>query len=417
MATFPALRPASRVFTAAIYPNATHVAYSGRENRVRTSNAMTGARLRLQFLAITETQMLQVASHYAGQRGRFLPFPLSTEVLSGMADPSILSPAGYQWIYVGVPKVTDISVGTAAAPSCVHDVELELEMVPEISAFTGGASWVASAVLAGGAADSGEINLTGAAWSAAAAITGGAGTAGSSVAGADWTAAAAIAGGGYTDANFSSVSLLLHMDGSNGSTTFADSSSAARTVTASGNAQISTVQSKFGGASALFDGTTDYLTAPSSSDFALFSGDFTIEFWVYVASSTTPNQCCIQLSSSGTERANISIVSNLIVLYTETGGNNGSRITGTAPSTETWNHVALVRSGSTTTLFLEGVSLGTASSAPYPSGDMLVEIGANSRAAGATCLNGYIDELRITNGIARYTGSSYTVPTAAFPNS
>jgi hypothetical protein len=174
MATFPALRPASRTFTAASYPNATHVAYSGRENRVRTSNAMTGARLRLQFLAISETQLLQIASHYAGQRGRFLPFPLSTEVLSGMTDPSILSPAGYQWIYVGTPQVTDISVGTAAAPSCVHDVELELEMVPEISTFTGGAAWVASAVLAGGTASDGETRVPGASWSAAAAIAGGA---------------------------------------------------------------------------------------------------------------------------------------------------------------------------------------------------------------------------------------------------
>ena len=113
MATFPALRPASRTYTAPTYPGVAHVAYSGRESRVRTSNASTGARLRLQFPGISETQMLEIASHYAGQRGRFLPFVLSSEVLSGMADPTVLSPAGYLWIYSGSPKVTDISIGTA----------------------------------------------------------------------------------------------------------------------------------------------------------------------------------------------------------------------------------------------------------------------------------------------------------------
>jgi hypothetical protein len=217
------------------------------------------------------------------------------------------------------------------------------------------------------------------------------------------------------DADYDSVSLLLHMDGSNGGTTFTDSSKNAISVTANGNAQISTAQSKFGGASALFDGTTDYLTVASSASFALFAGNFTVEFWVRL-NGTTNNQAVVQLSSSGTERANISIVSNLIVLYTETGGNNATRISGTAPSTGTWHHVAWTRDGTTSRLFLNGTSVGTASSAPYPSGNMAVSIGANDRTSGGTCVDGYIDELRITKGVARYT-ANFTAPSNPFPNS
>lgn len=215
------------------------------------------------------------------------------------------------------------------------------------------------------------------------------------------------------DPYFPSVSLLLPMDGTNGSTAFTDASSNGVAITRSGNAQISTAQSKFGGSSALFDGTTDYLSAAASSLFALFAGNFTVEFWVY-ATNTTNNQTLVLLGTSDSERGNISIVSNLIVLFTTTGGSGATRISGTAPSANTWAHVAWVRSGTTSYLFLNGTSLGTATSVPYPSGNMQVGIGATSVASGVNCLNGYIDDLRITKGVARYT-SNFTPPAAPFP--
>jgi hypothetical protein len=65
------------------------------------------------------------------------------------------------------------------------------------------------------------------------------------------------------DPVFNNVSLLLHGNGTNGSTTITDNSPTPKTVTAVGNAQISTAQSKFGGASIAFDGTGDYLTDAS----------------------------------------------------------------------------------------------------------------------------------------------------------
>lgn len=73
--------------------------------------------------------------------------------------------------------------------------------------------------------------------------------------------------------------LLLHTDGTDGSTTFTDSSLSPKTISVFGNAQVDTAQSKFGGASALFDGTGDYLTG-SSADFAFGTNDFTIDFWM-----------------------------------------------------------------------------------------------------------------------------------------
>ena len=73
--------------------------------------------------------------------------------------------------------------------------------------------------------------------------------------------------------------LLLHFDGADGSTTFTDSSLTPKTFTANGDAQIDTADSKFSGASGLFDGTDDYITTPDSADFVLGSEDFTIDLW------------------------------------------------------------------------------------------------------------------------------------------
>jgi hypothetical protein len=87
------------------------------------------------------------------------------------------------------------------------------------------------------------------------------------------------------DPVFNNVSLLLHGNGTNGSTTITDNSPSPKTVTAVGNAQISTAQSKFGGASIAFDGSGDYLTVLNSSQFNFGVDDFTIEAWFYRTST------------------------------------------------------------------------------------------------------------------------------------
>jgi len=92
--------------------------------------------------------------------------------------------------------------------------------------------------------------------------------------------------GGERDPYFSSVSLLLHGTGTNGSTSIIDRSPSPKTITVAGDAQISTAQSRFGGGSIYVDGAGDFLTA-TSSDFALGSNNFTIESWVYFPSGFT----------------------------------------------------------------------------------------------------------------------------------
>ena len=185
-----------------------------------------------------------------------------------------------------------------------------------------------------------------------------------------------------------------------------------------GNAQISTTQSKFGGASLYLDGSGDYLvSAATNLPFTFGTGDFTIECWIYPASV-----------SSGT----ITIVSNrfdagadtvLIFAFGTTNGlffhtqataviNSATNLTA-----NTWQHVALCRASGTVRIFLNGNQVGSsASSAQNLSATASVFVGQDgTKGAGAAAqFNGYIDDLRITK-YARYT-ANFTAPTLPFPD-
>lgn len=215
---------------------------------------------------------------------------------------------------------------------------------------------------------------------------------------------------------FPNVSLLLHCDGTDASTTFTDFSSQPKTVTAVGNAQVDTAQSKFGGASALFDGTGDALTVPNSVAFEMGSGDFTVEFWVRL-NSTAANQTLIQKGASlqPFQFYYDSAASRFRFNCTNDGGSPQIFITSSgAPSTGTWYHLAGVRTGSTFRFFVDGVQAGTQTytGALYVNTDV-VSIGG--LADGTISLNGWIDDVRITKGVGRYT-ANFTVRTTAFPN-
>lgn len=214
-----------------------------------------------------------------------------------------------------------------------------------------------------------------------------------------------------TDPNFSSVSLLLHMNGSNGSTTFTDSSSNAIAISRIGDAQISTAQSKFGGASAYFDGIGDMLTATQSSGYAFGTGEFCIEGWVYFSSLPLAGSQVVPFSCGsggatvafwqGSMRFAIANVAN-VVDYASA-----------AIVASSWFHWAITRSSGTVRLFVNGALLGstTYSSSLNPSD--AATIGAHP--GGILPITGYIDELRVTKGVARYT-AAFTAPTAPFPD-
>jgi hypothetical protein len=182
-----------------------------------------------------------------------------------------------------------------------------------------------------------------------------------------------------------------------------------------GNAQISTAQSKWGGSSMAFDGTGDYLqTNVATTDlYAFGTGNFTVECWVYFNSlSGTPVLIDFRAASGGAYIFIYANGSSSINFYT----NSAIQITGTISlSTSVWYHVALSRSGTNTKLFVNGNQVGSTyvDSSNYLNAARRPMIGAN----GVNLLdnlNGYIQDLRITKGYARYT-ANFTPPTAAFP--
>ena len=147
-----------------------------------------------------------------------------------------------------------------------------------------------------------------------------------------------------SDPYFDNVVLLLHCDGADGSTTFTDVKG--HTCTANGNAQIDTAQSKFGGASALFDGTGDYLSVADSSDWDLASSQsFTAECW-YRPAAIGANCAIISMGSSHLLFVNASTG----MLRCPVAGINSS--TGYL-TTGSWHHCAVTRDGAAVKLFLD----------------------------------------------------------------
>ena len=187
-----------------------------------------------------------------------------------------------------------------------------------------------------------------------------------------------------------------------------------------GNAQISTAQTKFGSGSMYFDGSGDYLTQPSSQNFNFRTGNLTMEGWFYQTglSSSFPGIVSNSLNwgnagawgllsshaSSGVRKLQFycynADVSNPLLLGTTTMSDN------------TWYYFALTRSGTTFRLFLNGTIEATATfGGTVTSVSSGLVVGINQTAYP---FQGYIDDLRITNGYARYT-SNFTPPTSAFP--
>jgi hypothetical protein len=208
------------------------------------------------------------------------------------------------------------------------------------------------------------------------------------------------------DPFFNNVSLLLHGDGTNGSTTIFDSSSSPKAVTAVGDAQISTAQSKFGGSSIAFDGNGDYLTVTASSDFNFATGDYTIEAWIYPASTTFG----VYATGGGGSRDQFVFANSTCFWdYPSTFGFSGI----SSGDLNQWSHVVVCRAGTTNRFFKNGIeAFSWQSSASIGSAVVTPYIGR--RTDGFYQANGYIDELRITKGIARYT-ANFTPPTAPFP--
>ena len=175
-----------------------------------------------------------------------------------------------------------------------------------------------------------------------------------------------------------------------------------------GNAQISTSVKKYGTGSMYFDGSGDYLYINKNQPLTLGSGDFTVECWVYFT-SVSGTQVIIDDYDSAATGWQLWINASVIKFYSGTA----NLLSGTTTlTTGNWYHVAVSRSGSSLKMFLNGaVEASTTSSVAYTNATNPVLIGGQAAGGPTSYLFGYIDDLRITKGVARYV-ANFTPPTS-----
>ena len=217
----------------------------------------------------------------------------------------------------------------------------------------------------------------------------------------------------YADPYASNVSLHLKMDGANGSTTFTDSSPNALAVTAAGNAQISTTQSKYNGSAGYFDGTNSSLDV--AAGITLGTSDFTLEGWIYLTAlpqNTIYNAgTIIDFRTTDTNDSLFFAITPSGAIYIYVINGNKIQSADGAISINTWYHVAVVRRNSSTSMYLNGtqVSSSWADTTNYPTiAGRSLRIGKSVFSGYPAYLSGYIDNLRISL-FARYT-ASFTSP-------
>jgi hypothetical protein len=198
----------------------------------------------------------------------------------------------------------------------------------------------------------------------------------------------------------------------NEATGFRDVSSRNRNPGAYGNVAISTAQSKYYGSSAYFDGTGDYLTLENSRDFYFGSENFTIEGWINIPTVNSTYQTIFVAgypfqvyTRSGTIESyfNDSDDTSTYIINTLLGPSNSI-------TANTWSHFAVVRNGSTFTCYVNGTSTSSKTS----SGSIALpannpNIGAVSFAVNVYPFQGYMQDLRIYKGLAKYT-ANFTPP-------
>ena len=214
------------------------------------------------------------------------------------------------------------------------------------------------------------------------------------------------------DDQFTKVTALFNFDGSDGDTTTSglDASNKNLTLSYSSGDQLSNTQKKFG-ATSLY--VADNVTVSSSDGFNFGTGDFTIEGWYYLTQFN--NQFLYdQWASSSTGAGN-----NQIYVKSNEGGairvyydGSGKFTTTGGFSLNTWTHLAVVRYSNTIKVYFNGTADGTTQSysGQYgKTGDLYI---GDQHAGGGGAPQMYVDDFRVTKGLARYT-SNFTAPTTA----
>ncbi len=227
-----------------------------------------------------------------------------------------------------------------------------------------------------------------------------------------------LTGSTVGDVYYPQTVLLTPFEGTNGSTSISDLSTRNHSSTFSGSSlSISTSQSKFGSSSLYHNNqssTTDHVSFGSNSDFLINQNtEYTIEFW-YRARDTTAN---IPILGYGTYNSAIQFqmyaTGDGAILFKQGSGSWGwgsINITGGTLTVDTWKHIAVVRNAGTLTVYVDGTSIGSASTGNWGGSTGTLRIATYFGDARVGYF--YMDDLRITKGIARYTGN-FTPPTTS----
>jgi len=196
--------------------------------------------------------------------------------------------------------------------------------------------------------------------------------------------------------------------------TFVDSSTNSHTITVAGNATQTTFSPyRHGGYSTYFDGTTDYLTVASSTEHDFGTGNFCVEFWWWpetVTGNSAGLHIALSSPANSTTQLGYDEGGRKLYFYNNDNGGNIIQNTGVTPTVKAWNHIALCRSGTTVSLYLNGTRAGTATHTSNVSFSGL-QIGRYT--AGGYEIDGYVRDVRLVKGSSIYdaTQASLTVPT------
>ena len=209
------------------------------------------------------------------------------------------------------------------------------------------------------------------------------------------------------------TSLLLHGDES----PLVDSSLNNHPVTTNGSISRSAAQSKFGGYSIYSDGSSgNYLSVTDHADFDLGSGDFTIDFWAYVIDTNDYYFVMSKTPSSGYGAIGITVknTGHMTFWFGQSSGSWTQAVEATL-TTGQWQHWACVRESGMLYLYRDGTSATTPVSANFALDTTAQDlwIGRQNWAANPYWFKGYLDEIRISKGVARWS-SDFTPPTQAY---
>jgi hypothetical protein len=224
------------------------------------------------------------------------------------------------------------------------------------------------------------------------------------------------------DPYFNNNILLLHMDGVSGSRLFIDNSPTNAQMLTAGFVMIDTARFRYGNASAFFNrsATTSLRTSAIPSVFNLGTGDFTIEGWFFFRENNIGYQPLMSSYVAGDQTGWLltTEVNHFLNFYSASNTTwNNTVASTTRPTLSTWTHIAVTRQNGTINIYTSGINVTTTrtgGSNPVRLGNF-VAIGHYPfyPAPAVRTFDGYIDDIRITKGVARYT-TNFTPPTYAF---